>query len=128
MQCHTEVAGLSCKGINAGHQDNFVQSLELTHRVTVSYATAEYWGIRGNAQAPGQPAGGVFLCSDFLQLNSKGITLSAHFSSRKHHSMELPEGAPPLIWSSGVASGAVSHAVVDMLTLRAHLWFYNRRI
>lgn len=72
MQCHTEVAGLSCKGIKAGHQDNFVQSLELTHRVTVSYARAEYWGIRGNSQAPGQPGGGVFLCSYFVQMNPKG--------------------------------------------------------
>lgn len=72
MQCHTEVAGLSFKGINAGHQDNFVQRSELIHRVTVSYATAEYWGIRGNAQAPGQPGGGVFLRSDLLQTNPKG--------------------------------------------------------
>lgn len=58
----------------------------------------------------------------------RGITLTAHFFSSKHHPMELSEGAPPLIWSTWVASGAVSHTVVDVIMLRAHLWFYNRRI
>lgn len=55
VRCHAEEAGVSCSGISAGHQDNFVQSSELTHRVTASYVTAENQGIRGNAQAPGQP-------------------------------------------------------------------------
>lgn len=32
--------------------------------------------------------------------------------------MKLSEGAPALIWSTGVAAGAVSHTVVDMLMLR----------
>lgn len=117
MQCHTEVAGLSCKGIKAGHQDNFVQSLELTHRVTVSYAKAEYWGIRGNSQAPGQPGGGVFL-----------RLFRADESQGGSPSQPICGGAPPLIRSTGVAAGDVSHTVVDMLMLRAHLWFYNRRI
>lgn len=49
-----------------------------------------------------------------------------------HHPVGLSEGAPLLTVSAGVASGwhrgAVSHTVVDMLRLKAHFWFYNRRI
>lgn len=59
---------------------------------------------------------------------TRGITHTAHFSSSKHHPVGLSEGAPPLILRTGWHQGAVSHTVVDALMLKAHFWFYNRRI